>query len=220
MERAAQRVGIFMAMFALTHLIASPTTRAQTSDAPTRSYKLTGISLGVYSVAAPGISITGDDIDGTFKTKFGGGAGLMIGVGLSSRLSTFVALDVAKQQSNAPDYEGSFGLGHVEAGARLNLAGAGSRTVPYVSGSFGRRAVGAKVRDIPMERDVDLTMYGNAIGVGGGIEHFISAHTTLDIGAEYGFGKFDHYEDQDQKAPLDVNKSKSVRMRVGFTWHP
>jgi hypothetical protein len=185
-----------------------------------RALRLVGLNFGLYSVAAQGLSITGADVDGEFKTKLGEGAGLMIGVGVTPLITLFTSLDLARQQSDAPDYKGSFGLAHFEVGARVNMPLVGSSTVPYVSASVGRRAVGARVQYVPDDEEVDMTLSGRMYSLGGGVQHFLSPHMTLDAGAEFGFGKFDHYEDADQKAPLDVTASRSLRLRVGVNLHP
>jgi hypothetical protein len=184
-----------------------------------RVNRLVGLNFGLYSVAAPGLSITGDDVDGEFRTKLGEGAGIMIGVGVTPMLMVFTSLDLAKQQSDAADYEGSFGLAHFEIGARINVPVESSSTVPYLSASVGRRAVGARVQYVPDNEDVDLTLSGRMYSLGAGIQHFLSPHMTLDAGAEYGFGKFDHYDGNGRKAPLDVNASRSLRFRAGVNLH-
>jgi len=91
----------------------------------------TGLTLGIYSLAAPGVTISGPDVDGTFDTKLGEGAGLMAAYGFNRTFSGFVSLDIAKQETAAGVVPaGSFGLAHFEIGGRVNLPMNNPRTTP------------------------------------------------------------------------------------------
>ncbi|MFN8583428.1 MAG: hypothetical protein U0163_20935 [Gemmatimonadaceae bacterium] len=174
--RSHQRTRRLLALLMVLHV---PCVHAQRSGfrpgaipdeaSPVTTPHRTGISLGVYSIAAPGVTITGADVDGEFKTKSGGGAGVVLGIGVTPLLSVFASIDIAKQQSSAADYDGTFGLAHAEAGVQLNLATQGARTVPYLLGSIGRRGVGAKVFSVQDDADVDMTLTERALSLGGGI---------------------------------------------------
>jgi hypothetical protein len=187
-----------------------------TPDAP----RTKGFVLGVHSIAAPGLSVTGEDIDGEFKTDFGMGAGVMLGYGFSRTLTAYASLDIAKQRSAATDYDATFGLGHIEAGVRANVPLGTPGTIPYVSANIGRRAIGAHVYDTELEHDYDMTLSGMSYGVGGGIEHFFSPTMALDLGVSANFGRFNHYDGDGEKATADVNGSRTVRMRIGVNWRP
>src|SRR5215216_6655781 len=71
---------------------------------PTGSDRMRGFMLGVHSIAAPGLTLTGEEIGGSFVTKFGAGAGVTVGYGITRLFSAFASLDVAKQNT-APDVE-------------------------------------------------------------------------------------------------------------------
>jgi hypothetical protein len=190
--------------------------RATPADSRTR-----GFVLGVHSIAAPGVSITGDDIDGEFKTDMGMGAGVMLGYGFSRTLTTYASLDIAKQKFANTDYGNStFGLGHIEAGVRANVPLGTSSTLPYLSASIGRRSLGAHVEDTVLERDYDMTISGMSYGVGAGVEHFFSPAMALELGVAANFGRFDKYDGDGEKATADVNGSRTIRMRVGVNWRP
>jgi hypothetical protein len=201
---------------------------ARASAAPTEDSRNTpgdsrtrGFVLGVHSVAAPGVSITGDDIDGEFKTDFGMGAGVTLGYGFTRMLTAYASLDIAKQRFANTDYDGAtFGLGHIEAGVRANLPLGTTTTVPYVGASIGRRSLGARVYDAVEERDYDMTLSGMSYGIGGGVEHFFSPTMALDLGLSANFGRFDKYAADGEKETGDVNGSRTIRMRVGVTWRP
>ena len=130
------RVAMVMAMFALataaeaqhssTH---KPTTKAS-SQPMAPDGRRTGFVIGVYTMAAPGVTLTGDDVDGTFKTNLGPGGGVMVGYGFNRTFSGFASVDVAKQGITDSDLGGNFGLRHIELGARANLPYGSATTVP------------------------------------------------------------------------------------------
>lgn len=198
------------------------TNAARTEDSRTTpaDSRTRGFVLGVHSIAAPGVTVTGDDIEGEFKTNFGMGAGVMLGYGFTRTLTAFASLDIAKQGSGATDYDATFGLGHIEAGLRASLPLGTPNTLPYLSASFGRRAIGAHVYDTEFERDYDMTISGTSYGVGAGVEHFFSPTMALDLGLSANFGRFDKYDEDGEKVTADVNGSRTIRMRVGVSWRP
>jgi len=123
-----------------------------------------GLSLGIHAIGAPGVSISGEDINGAFETYFGAGFGATVAYGFTRTFSAFGSIDLAKQQT-APDVEpaGNFGLLHVQAGARANLPLGGLATVPYVSASVGRRALGARVTDLDTGESYDSSLFGRHV---------------------------------------------------------
>lgn len=181
--------------------------------------RMTGLMLGAYTLAAPGVSMTGEDVDGTFSTSFGPGAGLMVGYGFNRTFAAYASLDVAKQGSGSSDYRGSFGLAHFEVGGRVNLPLGDAVTVPYVSASVGRRALGARITDEDGD-EYDVTYSGGMFALGGGIQRVISPTLLLDGGVALGFGRFGHWDSDGDQGSLDVNGSTSIRLRFGVTWRP
>jgi hypothetical protein len=180
-----------------------------------------GFVLGVHTLAAPGVSITGGDIDGEFKTNLGMGAGVMLGYGFSRLLTAYASLDVAKQKFANTDYDNAtFGLGHIEAGLRANVPLGTPATVPYLSASIGRRSIGAHVQDVVAEDEYDMSLSGVSYGIGAGIERFFSPSMAQDLGVAANFGKFDKYDSDHEKATAEVNGSRTIRMRVGVNWRP
>jgi hypothetical protein len=179
-----------------------------------------GFTLGAYTIASPGLSVSGGEMDGAVKTGFGPGAGVMIGYGFNRIWSSFVSLDLAKQGAVASDYEGNFGLAHFEVGARANLPYGSTTNLPYVSASVGRRALGARVDDHFDGTNYDLTLSGLMFGLGGGVQHVLSPALMLDGGVELGFGSFGHWDADGDSGSMDVNGSTSVRFRFGVLWRP
>jgi len=224
--RIAMRVAMVMAMFALAtaaeaqHSSAhKPTTKAS-SQPMVPDGRRTGFVLGVYTMAAPGLTLTGDDVDGTFKTNFGPGAGVMAGYAFNRTFSGFASLDVAKQGTSGGDLGGSFGLRHIELGARANLPYGSATTVPYLTASYGQRALGARVSDDFTGTEYDMRLSGGMFGVGGGLEHVISPTLAVDGGLAVAFGRFSHGDIDGESSSLAVNGTTSIRLRLGMTWRP
>ena len=182
--------------------------------------RMRGFSLGAYTVAAPGITVSGNDFDGSITTSLGPGVGLMVGYGFNRIWSAFTSLDVAKQGTSAGDYDGSFGLVHFEVGARANLPYGSLTNLPYVSASYGRRAIGARVTDDEHPTPYDASFSGGMLGLGGGIQHVLSPSVTLDGGMELGFGRFNHYDWDGESGTADMNGNTTVRLKFGVMWRP
>lgn len=180
----------------------------------------TGFNLGVYTLGAMGLSVDGEFA--TMKTSFGPGAGVSVGYGFNRTFSAYASIDVAKQNADLEGASGSFGLRHLQLGARANLPYGSEKNVPYVSLSYGRRTLGARVseewEDEVVEADVKLN--GNVFGIGGGIQHVMSPSLTIDGGAEIGFGRFSRAELDGISGPIDTNGSTGIRLKIGMTWRP
>lgn len=181
----------------------------------------TGVQIGLYGVAAPGVSIKGEDIEGEFETKFGAGAGLQLGYAFTPRWMVFLGADINKQDSGIEGLDGDFGLVHVELGGRYTLAAAG-KTLPYVLASIGSRAIGAEVE---MEgQKVDMSLSGVSFNIGAGLEHFFSPKMALGADARLGFGKFGKMkiegDGEDFDDDIEVDNSMTSRIRVGLSFYP
>ena len=158
-------------------------------------------------------------MEGDITTSFGAGAGFMVGYGFSKSITGYASVDVAKQGPGDGEFEGNLGLSHVEVGARAYLPLGTSATMPYLTGSFGRRALGARVTD-EFNGEYDMSFTGTAFGIGGGIERVISPTLAFDGGVEATFGRFNHAKIADMAGSIDLNGTTSIRLRAGMTWRP
>ena len=178
-----------------------------------------GLMLGAHLIASQGVTLGGGVFERSYRTSSGGGGGLMLGYGFNRILSSYVSFDLARQKPKEGDpIRGSFGFGHLEIGARANLALGLRNSVPYVSASVGRRGLGARVVDDGDEADV--TIQGRVVGVGVGIEHFLSPTISLDGGVQVGFGKLNHVSMAGRELTLPMDRTTSTRLRFGVTWRP
>lgn len=222
---------IRVAAVALAALAVTATAEAQSStkrrpasvparkDAATRR-DATGFTIGAHTIAATGLTVSGEDLDGSVRTGFGPGVGVMVGYGFNRIWSGYASLDVAKVGASGSDFEGNWGLSHFEAGVRANLPYGGPANVPYLSASIGRRALSARVTWAEDEEEFDMSLTGGMFGLGGGIQRAISPTLTLDGGMEIGFGRFGHYDADGESGSLAVDGTTSVRFRFGVMWRP
>src|SRR5262245_5623668 len=229
MERKTEGTRMRVALIALATLALTAPAGAQRSAGRVATggsarhvadQRLMGLTLGVHTIAAPGITISGEDMDPAFKTNLGPGLGLMVGYGFNPVFSTYASLDLAKQGSGISELEGSFGLAHFEVGARANLPTGSLTTIPYINASIGHRAVGARVTADDFDGDVDLSFSGTMFGIGGGMQHFISPKVALDGGVEFALGKFGKVEADGDSETLTVNGTNTIRLRFGINWRP
>ncbi|HEX5076437.1 MAG TPA: outer membrane beta-barrel protein [Gemmatimonadaceae bacterium] len=187
----------------------------------TKESRPSGFMLGVHSIGIPGLAISGAEAqDDVINTAFGGGGGVTLGWEFNGTFAAFTRLDLAKQKtagSNVPN--GSWGLAHLELGARANLPLGGAATIPYVTASFGGRAL-ASTAMLENGETTDVSLSGHYFGFGAGIEHAFSRSMAIDGGVDLDFGRFSHMKLGGEEADGDVNPTKSIRLRLGVTWRP
>lgn len=176
--------------------------------------------FGAHTIAAPGVSVTGADIEGSWGTGMGGGIGIMAGYEINKSVVGFASFDVAKQPSGVNYMTGSFGLVHAEVGIRANLSRSNPQMTPYALAAVGRRAIGARVTDLEDDEIYDMSLSGTMLSFGGGVQYKLSPKMSLDAGAELGLGALDHVDDNGDLYTISVNSSSSIRVRAGFVWRP
>lgn len=228
----SRKKGALVTLFvlALAALTIATSARAQTTStrraAPAAASgvageRTLGLMLGVHTVGAQGITLAGEEFDNGYNMNSGFGAGLTVGYGFNRTFSSFVSFDVAKVKTDENEaIEGTYGLGHLEFAVRANLPLGMASTVPYVTGSIGRRGLAAKATDYESGETSDVAFHGRMLGFGAGIEHFISRNMSLDGGVQVSLGKFDHLTQDGEDFDLTLDGTTSVRLRIGVTWRP
>lgn len=190
------------------------------AKAPTARERTNKWVFGAHTIVAPGVTVTGQDIEGTWGTAMGGGLGIMVGYDLNHSVMGFASFDVARQGSGVNYMTGSFGLVHAELGVRASLSRSNPQMVPYALAAIGRRAVGARITDNEDGEQYDLTLSGTMLTLGGGLQYQLSHRVAFDGGAEFGIGAFNHVDDDGDLYTIQVNSSTSIRLRAGITWRP
>ena len=226
--QGAMTLGLVALTFAPTADAQRPATTTTTKPAATAAAPAPQKSkartnkwvFGAHTVAAPGISITGPDVDGTFNTALGGGLGIMAGYEINRAVTLFGAFDVARQNSGVNWMSGSFGLVHAEVGVRTVLSQSNPQMQPYLQGAIGRRSLGARVTDYDADEVYDMSLTGNMISFGGGMQYTISPKVSLDGGVQMAIGTFNHYDYDGELGSLQLNSSTSIRLKAGVVWRP
>jgi hypothetical protein len=180
-----------------------------------------GLMLGGTTVLAAGITISGPEVREDIKTSMGQGVGIQVGYGFTPRLMGFASGTVVKQNSSYGPFDGSFGLALLEVGARMTFPQPGKRMIPYVSAHAGTHGLGASSNEGGI--NATLRLSGTQIGLGGGILYALTPSMSLDAGAVADRGKFGKLKlsgDINREGPVNVNASTTLRLRVGFNWHP
>ena len=215
MDRGKNQTTQRAAMFVVAALTLTTTLNAQRPLDRTK-----GFVLGVHTIGATGLTLSGNDMEGgDLTTSFGAGAGLMLGYGFSKSITGYASFDVAKQGPGNGEFEGNLGLSHIEVGARAYLPLGMGATMPYLTGSFGHRALAARVSD-DFNGAYDMSFSGSAFGIGGGVERAISPTMAFDGGVEATFGRFSRAEIADMGGSIDLTGTTSIRLKAGMTWRP
>ncbi len=219
---------MLVATVATAVLLTASSAGAQRSATPTKTKPKPPVAsqrtnkwvFGAHTIAAPGVSITGPDVDNVFGTGLGGGLGIMAGYELNKAVTAFASFDVAKQNSGVNYMSGSFGLVHAELGIRAALTKTNPQMIPYATAAIGKRALGARVTDLEDDEVYDMSLSGTMLSLGGGLQYKLSPKVSFDGGLEFGIGNFDHVDDNGDLYTIAVNSSTSIRLRAGVVWRP
>jgi hypothetical protein len=192
---------------------------AQKGRARSLALETRGVSVSGHTILATGVTIEGPGVRGSIATATGQGLGLQIGYGFNRQLTAFASADVARQKANA-GFDGSMGLARLELGARMALLNEYSRLAPYLSAHVGMQSLGARSDDGSIDQIISIS--GAQVGAGAGLLCALSSSIALDAGVVGDYGKFGKLELTGLKGTHDVavNSSTTIRVKVGFAWHP
>lgn len=181
-----------------------------------------GWVLGAHTVVAAGTRIEGPDVDGTFSTSRGEGAGIQVGYGFTPKLLAFATFDAARQASEVDYILGSVGLSHLEIGGRYHLTDGKRRLVPYATAVLGKRYLKAGNGFLD-DQYYSLKLSGTEIGVGAGALYAIAPGFSIDAALLATQGKFNravYRGDIDDNLILRVHGTTTTRLKVGVQWAP
>jgi hypothetical protein len=194
--------------------------QAQNDHARSLALETRGVSMSGHTILATGVTIEGPGVRGSIATGTGQGVGLQIGYGFTRQLAAFANADLSRQKANA-GYDGSMGLARLELGARFALLKEGSRSAPYLSAHVGMHALGARSEEGGLDEMMRIS--GTQAGAGAGILYALSSSIALDAGVVGDYGKFGKLEltgPVNGTRDVAVNSSTTIRVKVGFAWHP
>jgi opacity protein-like surface antigen len=167
-----------------------------------------------------GLNLNGSLLDYEHTpAESGVGLGFRAGYGPGPALSFFVGIDVAdmKAQGADPPYE----LGHAELGVRYNLHRLHPRWTPYADVAYATRfMMFANVMIDDRAVDLDYNAYG--LSLGGGVQYYVGAPMSIDLGLRWMGGRFSEVEYGGRTYDLgsDSFAATSIRVNAGVSWYP
>jgi Outer membrane protein beta-barrel domain len=177
--------------------------------------------FNAHSVAAFGASVTDPVELGTLRTGLGPGGGVQVGYAITPRLTAFASAEAAKQGSRTDGIIGDFKLTHLEVGARLGFPlRSESAMQPYLLATVGRRSLSTNLRDFEGNTG-RIALSGLTVGVGGGVQYFLSPHLALDGGVNVGFGRFGGtLSENGFSVPVPkLERTTIARILFGVNWY-
>ena len=200
----------FMSIFAVGLALAAAPVAAQqeATDAESTARSHTaGLVLNLH--------LQGGSLSTEGGSNSGGGAGAMIGYGVSPKVLIFLQVDAAEVDLDADqDLQGSYGLVHSDLGVRYTFANPDRAFVPYLAGAFTGLFAGAEVLGL------DVSVRGGGIRLGGGFGYYFVRQLALDVGLSFNFGSFTSVKVEDLERDLDDTKANTTRFEVGLSWYP
>lgn len=195
----------------------------------------TGIFLQGHLVGAglevetPGFG----DLDGD-----GGGFGLKLGYGVTPLLTLYGGFDVAVMDDFNPFALGvtrrpSFGddffqtvnddeVGYfaLDLGMQFNFGGGRNKLVPYADIALTYSGLAYEL-DGGFAGDIDYTISGGGISLGGGLRYFIAPTVALDVSLKGTGAEFEDFtiEGDEVDLPFEFDAG-SARFGFGLTWYP
>lgn len=176
-----------------------------------------GFMLNLH-LAGNALSGTGSDA----VTESGGGLGLTVGYGFSDRIALYLTFDGGSleydEDSGAAEDE-SYDLGTFDLGVRVNFRNEWNKLRPYLNAAI--TGVAAVDETDVLGEDVESTVAGGGITIGGGVQYFFSENFALDVGLQATQGAFTQVTIDDEDEEFDEGVAFSAsRLQLGVTWHP
>ena len=162
-----------------------------------------------------GSSLTADDFND--ETQDGGGAGLHLGYGFTSRLALVTEFTVAALDDGNG---GDIGFGHFDLGLRYAWTSPTRRWVPSLELGVTGRALAQEDAVLDDGEPHDVSLSGAGFTVGGGIQYYVSPKLALGAMVKFTGGELDRFK-VDNVSIDDLNiDASSTRVNLGITWYP
>lgn len=165
-----------------------------------------------------GLSLVGDGAE----MENGGGVGLTLGYGFNERSALYLTVDAAAIEYDEDEDDAAqdaYGTGTVDLGVRMNFGNESLKLRPYVNAALTAFAV---VEEFEVAGDdVETSLSGGGLTVGGGLQYFFSPKLALDLGLQATQGAFTNVSVDDEDEDLEQGIAFTTsRVQLGLTWHP
>jgi opacity protein-like surface antigen len=169
--------------------------------------------------------LAGNSLRGTGDlavTESGGGLGVGVGYGFNDRIALYLNVDASAMEydEDVATNEEEYGLVTADLGVRVSFGGEWNKLRPYLNAAFTGVAAAEEFAEV--EGDVERTVTGSGLTIGGGLQYFFSPALALDVGVQATQGAFTHVSlDGDDAEEFDEGVAFTTsRVQVGLTWHP
>jgi opacity protein-like surface antigen len=160
-----------------------------------------------------GVSGVGADAE----MENGGGLGVAVGYGFNDRVALYLNIDAAAIEYDEDEgtEDDTYDAVTADLGVRMNFGNEGMKLRPYINAAFSGLALVEEVEE------VDATIAGGGLTIGGGLQYFFSPRLALDLGLQATQGAFTQIAVEDEDEELDEGIAFSAsRLQLGVTWHP
>ncbi len=149
-----------------------------------------------------------------------GGAGLYFGYGFNRTIQLFLQIDGAQFDVEDAEVEGQWEMGHGDLGVRFHFANSLRSWVPYLQIALSGRAVGVEDAVVEGTPETEVSFYGGALSLGGGIMFYFNETLAADLQFIGSGGRFTEVEvDNVTIQDLEIDAT-SARLNIGIAWWP
>ena len=211
----------------LAALLSTSTATAQNASAASDVEKTKGLMVGLH---LNGTTISFQDQNGasaSTKThrESGGGAGAQAGWGFTKWLMVYAGVDAARVDiEDMPGVEvgtaePNYTLLHGDIGVRFSFPNPTHGFEPYLNAAYTARGA------IAQFENEDVSISGDGVSVGAGLQYFFNPKWALDVGLQLSTGDFTNVEFKGVKVDLnelgvDIKTTNSARLNVGMKFYP
>ncbi len=149
-----------------------------------------------------------------------GGGGVWLGYGFNRTFQLFLQLDGAEFDVADSDVEGAWTMGHVDLGARFHFANSLRRWVPYLQAALTGRAVSVDNATVNQAPEAEVSIFGGALSLGGGLMIYFSQTLALDLQLLWSGGEFTEVSINNVTVSGFEIDAQSSRFNVGLSWWP
>lgn len=175
-----------------------------------------GFLLNLHLVGN-GISGVGADVE----MENGGGVGVALGYGFTDRVALYLNVDGAQIEydEDADVEDDTYTAVTADLGVRMNFGNEGMKLRPYINAAISGLVL-AEEDEIAGE-ELEATISGGGLTVGGGVQYFFSPSLALDVALQATQGAFTDIAVNDEDEELDEGIAFTTsRIQLGLTWHP